>query len=139
MEVGFHNNHLIRRYLRALERGKFQVALGYLTLLGFKLSSTDKKEYSEFKETVKVKSKCSVCGVSLNLARCCVTECSHLFCDRCIFAALDQYNHCPVCRKKLHKFVNITPTKIYLFHIDRLSVIKHELKHYILFITSSKK
>jgi hypothetical protein len=45
--------------------------------------------------------ECSICYETMGDKNCCVTECGHKFCLKCILAAMDRTNTCPMCRHVL--------------------------------------
>lgn len=45
--------------------------------------------------------ECSICYETIGEKNCCVTECGHKFCLKCILVAMDRNNTCPMCRHVL--------------------------------------
>ena len=45
--------------------------------------------------------ECSICYETIGEKNCCVTECGHKFCLKCILVAMDRNNTCPICRHVL--------------------------------------
>jgi hypothetical protein len=42
--------------------------------------------------------ECSICYDTMGDKNCCVTECGHKFCLKCLLMAMDRNNTCPMCR-----------------------------------------
>jgi len=47
------------------------------------------------------KMECPICYESIGEKNCCVTECGHSFCFKCVTKALTMNNACPCCRAQL--------------------------------------
>jgi hypothetical protein len=45
--------------------------------------------------------ECSICYETIGDKNCCVTECGHKFCLKCLLVAMDRNNTCPMCRHVL--------------------------------------
>lgn len=45
--------------------------------------------------------ECSICYETMGDKNCCVTECGHKFCLKCLLLAMDRTNTCPMCRHVL--------------------------------------
>lgn len=45
--------------------------------------------------------ECSICYETMGDKNCCVTECGHKFCLKCLLLAMDRNNTCPMCRHVL--------------------------------------
>jgi len=45
--------------------------------------------------------ECSICYETMGDKNCCVTECGHKFCLKCILVAMERNNTCPMCRHVL--------------------------------------
>jgi hypothetical protein len=45
--------------------------------------------------------ECSICYETMGDKNCCVTECGHKFCLKCLLVAMDRNNTCPMCRHVL--------------------------------------
>jgi hypothetical protein len=52
-------------------------------------------------ENVVENNECSICYDTMGDKNCCVTECGHKFCLKCLLIAMDRNNTCPMCRHVL--------------------------------------
>jgi len=62
--------------------------------------STINIDIENFENVIEI-NECSVCYETIGEKNCCVTECGHKFCLKCILLSMDRSNKCPICRHAL--------------------------------------
>lgn len=64
--------------------------------------NSDVENIENVAETVVAEpNECSICYEIMGEKNCCITECGHKFCLKCLLVAMDRNNTCPMCRHVL--------------------------------------